>query len=183
MRQQHPDAEIQLWAMDEHRLGLKPMLRRMWFPWWEIPTATVQWRFQWVLVYGFVHPASGETYWWLMPKVNIYLFNQVLADFAQHFGLGQHKQVLLTIDRAGWHTSEQVKLPEGLHLEFLRSYSPELQPAERLWPFLDEPIVNRTFEKIEHLEQLICARCCILLKEREFIRGLTHFHWWQAASA
>ena len=79
------------------------MVRRLWVPWWDMPTATVQWRFQWVWVYGFVHPATGQTYWWLMPKVNIYLFNQVLADFGQHCGLGQHKQVLLTIDQAGWH--------------------------------------------------------------------------------
>ena len=67
--------------------------------------------------------------------------------------------------------------------EFLPPYSPELQPAERLWSILDEPIANRTFEKIEQLEQVICARCCVLLKQCDFIRGLTHFHWWQAAQA
>lgn len=169
--------------MDEHRLGLKPLLRRIWVPWWENPIAKVQWRYEWVWVYGFVHPASGETYWWIMPKVNIDLFNRVLADFAQHFGLGQHKQVLLSVDQAGWHTSDKVVLPEGLHLEFLPPYSPELQPAERLWSILDEPIANRIFEKIEDLEQVLCDRCCALLKQHEFIRGLTHFHWWQEADA
>jgi transposase len=169
--------------MDEHRVGLKPMLRRIWVPWWENPIAKVQWRYEWVWVYGFVHPASGETYWWIMPKVNIDLFNRVLADFAQHFGLGPHKQVLLSVDQAGWHTSDQVVLPAGLHLEFLPAYSPELQPAERLWSILDEPIANRIFEKIEDLEQVLCDRCCALLKQREFIRGLTHFHWWQEAHA
>lgn len=183
LRQQYPQAEIQLWAMDEHRIGLKPVLRRIWVPWWENPIAKVQWRYEWVWVYGFVHPASGETYWWIMPKVNIDLFNRVLADFAQHFGLGQHKHVLLSVDQAGWHTSDKVVLPEGLHLEFLPPYSPELQPAERLWSILDEPIVNRIFEKIEDLEQVLCDRCCALLKQHEFIRGLTHFHWWQEANA
>jgi hypothetical protein len=39
LRQQYPGSEIQLWAMDEHRLGLKPMLRRVWVPWWENPYA------------------------------------------------------------------------------------------------------------------------------------------------
>jgi len=56
------------------------------------------------------------------------LFNKVLADFAQHFGIGRKKQVVLVVDQAGWHTSEQVKIPEGMHLEFLPSHSPELQP-------------------------------------------------------
>jgi transposase len=115
--------------------------------------------------------------------IEIELFNRVLADFAHHFGLGQNKHVLLSVDQAGWHTSEKVVLPEGLHLEFLPSYSPELQPAERLWSVLDEPIANRTFEKIEDLEQVLCDRCCVLLKQRDFIRGLTHFHWWQEANA
>jgi hypothetical protein len=85
-QQQYPGAEIQLWAMDEHRVGLNPIVRRIWVPWWETPIAKVQWRYEWVWVYGFVHPASGETYWWLLPKVNIEVFNRVLADFAQHFG-------------------------------------------------------------------------------------------------
>lgn len=183
MRQQYPEAEIQLWAIDEHRLELKPVLRRIWLPWWETLIAEVQWRYQWVWVYGFVHPASGETYWWLLPRVNITLFNQVLADFAQHFGLGEDKQILLTLDQAGWHTSDKVVLPEGLHLELLPSYSPELQPAERLWSIPDKPIANRTFETIAQLEQLICDRCCVLLKQRNFIQGLTNFHWWQEANA
>jgi transposase len=89
----------------------------------------------------------------------------------------------LSVDPAGWHTSEQVVLPEGFHLKFLPAYSPELQPAERLWSILDEPIANRIFEKIEDLEQVLCDRCCALLKHREFIRGLTHFHGWQEAHA
>jgi hypothetical protein len=183
LRQQYPKAEIQLWAMDEHRVGLKPVLRRIWVPWWEKPIAKVQWRYEWVWVYGFVHPASGETYWWLMPKVNIDLFNRVLADFAHHFGLGPDKHILLSVDQAGWHTRAKVVLPEGLHLHFLPSYSPELQPAERLWSILDEPIANRVFDTIDELEQVLCDRCCVLLEQRDFIRGLTHFHWWQAANA
>jgi transposase len=107
----------------------------------------------------------------------------VLADFAQHFGLGHDKHILLTVDQAGWHTSHKVVLPEGLHLELLPSYSPELQPAERLWSRVDEPLANCIFEHIEQLEQVLCNHCCVLLKQCEFIRGLTHFHWWQVANA
>lgn len=65
---------------------------------------------------------------WILPKVNINLFNRVLADFAQHFGVGKNKRIVLPLDQAGWHTSEQVKVPEGIHLELMPSHSPELQP-------------------------------------------------------
>ena len=113
-------------------------------------------------MYGFVPPASCQRYWWILPKVNTELFNRVLADFAQHFGVGQDKQVLLALDQAGWHTTEAIELPEGLHLEFMPAYSPELQPAERLWGVLDEPIANRCFETIQALEQVLFERCRVL---------------------
>jgi hypothetical protein len=35
-----------------------------------IPIANVNWRFKWLWLYGFVHPQSGETYWWILPFVN-----------------------------------------------------------------------------------------------------------------
>ena len=44
------------------------------------------------------------------------------------------------------HRSKKVKDIEGLTVEFLPPYSPELQPAERLWKLVDEPIVNQSFE-------------------------------------
>lgn len=94
---------------------------------------------------------SGETYWWILPLVNIDLFNRVLADFAQHFGLGKNKRIILVVDRAGCQTSDQVKVPKGIHLFFLPAYSPELQPAERLWPLTNQPIANRCFESLDEL--------------------------------
>lgn len=185
VRQEHPNSAVELWTMDEHRLGLKPIIRRIWTVRGEQPTAQVNWRYQWLWLYGFVHPESGETYFWILPKVNITLFNRVLADFAKEFGLGKNKQVVLALDQAGWHTSEQVKLhlPEGLHLEFMPSHSPELQPAERLWPLTNEPMANRSFETLDELEQVLFERCRELLKQPELIRRITCYHWWPTTPA
>lgn len=130
IQQAHPDSDVQLWAMDEHRAGLKPVMRRIWVDEWTTPTATVNWKFEWLWLYAFVHPDSGQTYWWILPYVNNKLFSQVLADFARHFKIGTHKRVALVVDRAGWHSSEQVQVPEGIDLIFLPAYSPELQPAK-----------------------------------------------------
>ena len=66
----------------------------------------------------------------------------------------------------------------SLDLEFLPPYSPELQPAYWLWPLTNEPLVNKSFETIEELEEVILDRLNILMKEPEFISGLTCFHWW-----
>ncbi len=76
------------------------------------------------------------------------LFSQVLKDFALHFGAGQTKRIVLPLDRAVWHISEHLLVPEGIHLVPLPPYSPELQPAERLWPLINEPIANQAFETL-----------------------------------
>ncbi|WP_445240191.1 transposase [Microcoleus vaginatus] len=47
--------------------------------------------------------------------------------------------ILLVMDRAGWHISERLVIPSGICVEYLPAYSPELQPAERLWSVTDEP--------------------------------------------
>lgn len=44
---EHPDVEVEVWTMDEHRLGLKPVLRKVWAPLGEQPIAPVNWRYQW----------------------------------------------------------------------------------------------------------------------------------------
>ena len=66
----------------------------------ENPIAQVNGRFKWLWLYAFVHPQSGETYWWIVPYVNIDVFTTVLADFAKEFGIGREKRVLLVLDRA-----------------------------------------------------------------------------------
>ncbi len=169
---------MEVWAIDEHRVGLKPVIRRIWVDEWTVPIANVNWRFQWLWLYAFVHPGSGQTYWWILPYVNTQLFSRVLADFARHFQVGQRKQVVLVLDQAGWHTSQQLEVPEGIHLSFLPSHSPELQPAERLWPLTNEPIANLSFESLDEVEEALVQRCCQILKQPDFIRGLTNFYWW-----
>jgi transposase len=141
----YPDASVEIWSEDEHRIGLQPVTRRVWVEEGEVPQAMVNWKREWLWLYGFVQPQTGETYWWLLPRINTQLFTQVLQDFAQHFGVGKDKQIILPLDRAGWHMSKNLKIPEGIHLLPLPPYSPELQPAERLWVLVNEPLVNQAF--------------------------------------
>jgi len=91
--------------------------------------------------------------------------------------------VLLVLDQAGWYTGKKVEVPEGIDLEFLPpAKSPELQPAERLWPLINESVANRCFEEIEELEEALVERCLALLGEEELIRSTTNYHWWAGAA-
>ena len=64
----------------------------------------------------------------------------MLADFAREFQWDPDKRVLLVVDQAGWHQSQELVIPEGIDLFELPSHSPELQPAERLWPLTNEVV-------------------------------------------
>jgi transposase len=178
IQQENPDATVEIWAEDEHRIGLQPVTRRVWVEAGEVPTAKVNWKREWLWLYAFVQPQTGETYWWLLPYVNTELFEQVLEDFAEHFGVGKEKQVIVPLDQAGWHLSKKLKVPFGIHLLPLPAYSPELQPAERLWPLVNEPLANKAFESIHLVEDLVERRCRQLLQQQELIQGLTFYHWW-----
>jgi len=85
--------------------------------------------------------------------------------------------VLLVEDNAGWHRSKKVEEIEGLKIEFLPPYSPELQPAERLWSLVDEPLVNQNFETIEKIEEILVKRCNTLNNMQREIECLTNYHW------
>jgi hypothetical protein len=50
------------------------------------------------------------------------------------------------------------------------------QPAEHLWPLVDEPIVDRHFATLADLEAVVAERCRRL--EAAAIKPHTDFHWW-----
>jgi len=74
--------------------------------------------------------------------------------------------------------SESLEVPQGIHLVPLAPYSPELQPAERLWPLVNQPLANQAFETLDEVEELVAQRCRRLLLQQQLIRGLTFYHWW-----
>jgi transposase len=173
-----PRATVELWAVDEHRIGLKPLLRKVWTLPGQYPVAPVEHRYDWRYLVGFVHPASGRTVWHLATTVNIELFSVELEAFAREVGASPNKQIVLVLDGAGWHASPQVRVPEHIHLLFLPPHSPELQPAEHLWPLTNTVLVNRHFASIEELEDTQAERCVALQGRQDLIRSTTRFSWW-----
>jgi hypothetical protein len=102
IRQAHRQATVELWSGDEHRIGLKPILRRVWARKGCTVQASVRQRSQWMHLYGFVQPESGQTSWLLMPTVNIEAFSLALCAFACEVGCGPDKHIALVLDQAGW---------------------------------------------------------------------------------
>ena len=59
----------------------------------------------------------------------------------------------------------------------LPSCTPELQPAEPLWPLVREAVANRGFEELDDMEPVLIERCRWLIGHPEIVLGAVGFHW------
>jgi len=183
LKEAYPTAKVEVWCEDEMRLGLKPIIRNVWSPIGQRPMVKVHQRYEWTYLYAFARPQTGQVHWLILPTVNAQVFSLALEHFASEVGAAKRKRVLLVVDGAGWHTAKKrLKVPEGIHLEFLPPHSPELQPAERLWPLSNEGVANRHFEEIEQMEEALAERCVALVEQPEVIRSYLRYHWWPKAT-
>ena len=87
------------------------------------------------------------------------------------------KQIILLLDRAGFHTSKGLEVPQGIELFYLPPYTPELQPAERLWPLLREAIANKVWTTLSALENAVEKRYQWLSKNRKKVQAHVGFQW------
>jgi hypothetical protein len=183
LKESYPTAKVELWYEDEHRLGLKPIVRKVWSPIGQRPRVEVHQRYEWTYLCAFARAKTGEVHWLIQPTVGVEAFSLALENFAKEVGAANRERILLVLDRAGWHTAKnKLKVPEGIHLEFLPSHSPELMPSERLWPLSNEEVANRHFEQIEELEEALVERCVALCEQPELIPSYTRYHWWPNAA-
>ena len=70
LRREHPGREVELWCEDEARLGLKPIVWRVWALKGRQPTSNGRHKFESVFVYGFAHPKTGRRRFSILPKTN-----------------------------------------------------------------------------------------------------------------
>src|SRR6476620_11105187 len=84
---------------------------------------------------------------------------QALADFAGWADPEGKKVLVLVLDKAGGHTAKKLTVPPNVVLHHQPSCTPELQPAEHLWPLVREGLANRVFDTLPTLTEVLTARC------------------------
>jgi hypothetical protein len=166
-----------VWAEDEARLGLKPIVRRVWAPKGRRPTAHGRTRYEWLYVYGFVHPASGRNLELILPAANADWMGLALAEFARWADPEGRKLLVVLVDNAGWHVAKRLVVPPNVVLRRLPPSTPELQPAEPLWPLVREAVANRGFEALGAMEPVLVGRCRWLIDHPAVVRGACGFYW------
>ena len=125
LKEAYPTAKIELWCEDEHRLGLKPIIRKVWSPIGERPLVEVHQRYEWTYLYAFVRAKTGEVHWLILPTVNARVFSLALEHFARQVarqvGAGTRRRILLVLDQAGWHGEKALAVPVGGAIHSIKS--------------------------------------------------------------
>lgn len=181
LRRGHPGKDVELWCEDEARLGLKPVARRVWALKGTRPTSNGRHKFESVFVYGFAHPRTGRGRFLILPRANAECMSRALADFAGWADPEGDKVLVVVADGSGGHTAKGLKVPPNVVLHRQPSCTPELQPAEHLWPLVREGLANRVFDGLPALTETLAKRCGWLADHPEVVGGAVGFHWAIAA--
>lgn len=177
LRAEAPPRPVEVWAEDECRLGLVPIIRRVWALKGQRPVAPHHIKREWLYVYGFVRPGTADTFWLLLPEVTTDWMSRALAEWARWADPDGRKRLVLVVDRAGWHTSGRLVVPPQVELVELPPCTPELQPAESAWPLVREVIANQAFDSLEPLTAKVVERCRWFMDHPESIQGVVGYDW------
>jgi hypothetical protein len=140
------------------------------------PSASGRTKYQWLYVYGFVHPASGRDLELLLPSANADRMGLALEEFARWADPEGRTLLVVLVDNAGWHVAKRLVVPANVVLRRLPPCTPELQPAEPLWPLGREAVANEGFDDLEGLQRPLIPRCCWRMDHPEVVRGAVGFH-------
>lgn len=161
--------------MDEARFGLKVWHRRRWCPSGSRPPWRAGGKYKWLWLYVAVEPATGESFCLYMPNMKGECFEVFLCKLREAY---PEDDIVLVMDGAPSHRSGKVDWPKGVEPMPLPAYSPELNPAERWFKELREPLANRIFETVEAIGEALTEALRPYWQRPEKLARLTGYEWW-----
>ena len=123
---------------DEARFGRINRPRPCWAPIGIRPKVAAQLIREYTYLYGAVCPKDGTCVYLIMPTSDTACFQAFLDVLSRKYA---RQQILLVLDGAPNHHSDELLVPDNISLLFLPPYAPELNPnptfptggAERLF--------------------------------------------------
>lgn len=160
-------------AADEGRFGRLGEVRSCWCPKGIRPIVPKQQVREYVYAYAAVAPELGQMTSLVLPYANTKMMNlflkQVSEDFPGYF-------IIMQVDKAAWHRSKSLQIPENIRLLTQPAHSPELMPVEHLWEDIRENyFYNRVFKSMSKVVDELCKGIVDLVSDPERLRSMTYF--------
>lgn len=169
---------LKVFAQDETRLGLLPVVRRRVTACGVQPVATVTYQFDNFYLYGAVEPTTGASFFLELPYLNSRAFQVWLDGFASAFPASVN---VLLLDNGAGHKAKAVRWPANVVPVFLPPYSPELNPIARLWRDLKDKLADIPVKTIDALSEAMGA--LIQTYSHAMLQSLTSFAYFVQAVA
>ena len=122
---------------DEARFGRMNRPRPCWAPLGTRPEVAAQLIREFVYLYGAVSPKDGTCVFLILPAANTECFQIFLNTVAKRY---RRELILLVVDGAGNHGSDELAIPANIILQPFPPYSPELNPQENIWDEIREKL-------------------------------------------
>ena len=144
------DTTIELWWQDEARIGQKNKITRRWARRGTRPRAPKDQRTKSAYIFGAICPERGVGAALVLPRCNTQAMQWHLDEISSQVRPGAH--AILIVDRAGWHTTDNLVIPSNITILLLPPRSPELNPVENIWQFIrDNWLSNRVFKSYDEI--------------------------------
>lgn len=88
-----------------------------------------------------------------MPHCNSANFQIFLDGFSAQ---QSEELIIIVADNGAFHKAKCLVIPENIIIIFLPPYSPELNPAEKIWAKFKRDFTNRLFKTLDQLDDYVC---------------------------
>jgi transposase len=161
---------------DEARIGQKNGLVRQGARRGTRPRQPADQRYANAYLFGAICPARGVGAALALPYADTDMMQLHLAEISRNVAEGAHAVLLL--DRAGWHTTGKLDVPENITPIFLPSRAPELNPVENVWQYLRQTwLSNTVFENYDAIVDAACDAGRRLIAQPERITSIGMRKW------
>ena len=164
---------IRLYYQEEARFGRINTVQRCWCMKGVIASVKQQLIREYTYLFTAVCPETVESCSLIMPTAD----TETMDIFLQTLATQQpNERIILCMDKAGWHTTKQLKIPNSIIVWYLPPYSPELNPVELIWRELRTKYFNnKTFQSMAELDDNIELAINDFTKNKSQIKQLTNF--------
>jgi len=116
------------------------------------PICKVQEIYKSTWLYGSFSPTTGDNFILEFPVCDSVCFQVFLDMFSK---IKPNELLVMVLDNASFHKAKKLVVPSNVRFIFLPPYSPELNPAEKIWQQFKRAFTNKLFETIEQMRDFI----------------------------
>ena len=116
------------------------------------PVCPYQHKFENTYLFGAFSAINGNSFLLELPFCNTEMFQIFINEFSNE---NPTELKIIVLDNGAFHKSKSLIIPENIILIFLPPYSPELNPAEKVWWLLKREFVCKTFTNMDELKNHI----------------------------